>query len=137
MARTTTTKPQINTKIVLNMRIARFAAFILWICGGANFNTVFLLCNIHFNAVDASLSIIFNFGAFSEVYNVSYNTPYARNMSISLLVLMGSTNIVLVPYAYHIRMYYITLLLANGKHTVISGYNFPVSRSARPIVANK
>ena len=105
-------------------------------CGGGNCTTVFLFYNSHYNAVDASLSIMINFGACPEVSNVSYNTSSARNMSVSLLDLMGSTKIALVPYAYNMSMYCIRLLMVNGKSPVRSVYNFPVLGSDRPIASN-
>ena len=78
-------------KTVLNVPIARFTTFILWMCGGASYTTVLLFCNIRFNAADDPLSIMFHFVACPAFAYVLYKTSYACNMSASLLVLMGST----------------------------------------------
>ena len=110
--------------------------FLLWICGCNNCTDVFLFYNSHFNAADASFYIVFNFGACPTVSNVSYKTSYARNMSVSILVLMSHTKILLVSYAYSISMYCIPLLLVNGKHIVRYVYNFLVSSYDRPIAEN-
>ena len=67
---------------------------------------------------------------------MSYKTAYVRNMSASLLVLMGSTKISFVSYAYSITIYCIPLLMVTGKLPVKSVYTFPVSGFARPIVEN-
>ena len=64
------------------------------------------------------MSIMFNFGACPAFSNLYYKISYARNMSVSINILMGSTNIGFVLYAYIINMYYITLLLAKGKRTI-------------------
>ena len=72
---------------------ARYAAFIVWICGGASFTTALLCCISRFKAVDASFTTMINFGACPTFSNVLYKTSYACNMSVSLLVLMGSTKI--------------------------------------------
>ena len=88
------------------------------------------------NAVDASLYIMFNFGACPEFSNVSYNKSYFRNMSASLLVLMGSTKISFVSYAYSTNMYWIPLSLVTGKRPVKYVYTFPVSGFSRTIVEN-
>ena len=73
--------------------------FLLWICGCNNCTDVFLFYNSHFNAADASLYIMSNFGACSAFSNVPYKTSYARNMFASLLVFVGSTKIVFFSYA--------------------------------------
>ena len=125
-----------STKWVLNDYIAHSDAFFMWIFSGANCNTFLLFCNSHFNAVDASLSIMFNFGACPEFSNISYNTSYICNMSASLLVLMGSTKITFVSYLYSINMYCILLLLVTGKLTVKYVYTFPVSGFASPRAEN-
>ena len=96
---------------------------------------LFLLNNA-FNTVDASLYIMFNVGACTAFYNVSYKTSYERNMSASILVLIGCTKTEFLLYAYSINMYCITLLLVTGKHPVKYVYIFPVFGFASPIAAN-
>ena len=114
------------------MRIAHSDAFLLWICGGSIFSTILLFYNSRFHANHASLSIMFNFGAYPAFSNVSYKISYERNMSVSLLVFMGSIKIVFVSYSYSINMYCIPLLILTGKRPVKYVYTFPVSGSARP-----
>ena len=58
-------------------------------------------------------------------------TPPVLPPSLSLGLL-----IVFVSYEYSIHMYYIPLLLVNGKRPVNYVYNFPVSGSARPIAVS-
>ena len=84
------------TKRFLTVRIASSTAFILWLCGGARCITVRFFCNIHFKAEDASFSIMFNFGTCPAFSNVLYETYYAHNIYVSLLVLVGSTKITIV-----------------------------------------
>ena len=91
--------------MVLNVHIACSSAFILCLCGGSSFTTVIIFCNSSFNNVDASLSIMFNFSACPEFFNVSYKTFYTCNISASLLVLVGTTKMAYVSYAYSINMY--------------------------------
>ena len=79
---------------------------------------------------------MFNFFACPTFYNVSYKTPYVRNMSVSLLDLIGSINIALVSYAYSIHMECIPLLLVTGKLPVKYFYDLPVSGFTRPIAKN-
>ena len=79
---------------------------------------------------------MFNFGAYPKIFNVSYKASYARNMYESLLVLVGSTKIVILSYAYSIHMYCIPLLLATGKLPFKYVYTFPVSGFASPIASN-
>ena len=125
------------TKCSFYVCISRSAVFILWVCGGASFTTVILFCKSCVNAAGASLSIIFNFGACPPFSNVSYKTSYARNMYVSILVLMVSTKISFVSYTYSINMYCIPLLLVTGKCPVKSVHTFPVTGSARPMAINK
>ena len=121
------------TKWLFNMPIAHSTAFILWVCGGTSFTTVFIFCNSCFNFVDASFFIVFNFGAFTEFSHMSYTMLYARNMSVSLLVLLGYANISFLSYAYSINIYCIPLLLVNGKCSVKYVYNFLVLGSDKSI----
>ena len=97
----------------------------MWLCGGANCITVILFLNSQYNSVDASLSIMFNICACPTFSNASYKT--------SLLVLIGSTKIISVSYAYNINMYCIPLLLVTGKRPVKSVYILIVSGLASTI----
>ena len=119
------------------MHIARFAAFLVWIFCGDSCTTVLIFCSGRFNAVYASLSIMFNSGVCPTFYNVSDKTSYARNMSASLLFLMVSAKISFVSYAYSINMYCIPLSMVTGKRPVKYVYTFPVSGSVWPIAENK
>ena len=89
------------------------------------------------NAVDASLSIMFNFDACPAFYNVLYKTSYAFKMSVSLLLLMGNTIISYVSYACTISICCIPILLITGMLTFKSLYAFTVSVSDRYMAANK
>ena len=122
--------------MVLNVRIASSAEFLMQIFGGNICTTVLLFCNSSSNAVDYSLYIIFNFGECPTFSYVSYKTLYACNMSVSLIDLMGSPKNSCVSYVYSINMYWIYLLLVNGKLPVKSVETLPVSGSSRPIVTN-
>ena len=57
-------------------------------------------------------------------------------MSASLLVLVGSTKIALVTYAYSINMFFFLILLVTSKYPVKYVYNFLVSGSSSNIYAN-
>ena len=92
--------------------------------------------NSRFNDVDASFSIIFNFVACPAFSNVYYKISYARNISASLLVLMGFTKIEFLSYAYNINMYCIIQSLVNGNLPVNFVYTFPISGSDRLIASN-
>ena len=105
-------------------------------CGGVYFTTVIIFCDNCFNDFDHSLPIIFNLGACTTFYNVSYKTSYVRNMYASLLVLIGSTKIVFVSYVYNINMCFISLLLVIGKPPVKYVCIYPVSVFASTIAAD-
>ena len=57
-------------------------------------------------------------------------------MSVSLPVLIGSTKIAFVSYAYIINKYCIPLLLVTWKRPVKSVHIFIVSGFSNPIAAN-
>ena len=118
------------------MRIARSTAFLMWLFVGANCTTVLLFCNDQFNSIDASFSIILNIGACPAFYTVLYTTSYVHNMSASLLVLICSTKISFVSYAYINNMYCIPLLLVTKKLPVKHLYILPVSGFSSHISTN-
>ena len=93
-------------------------------------------CDKRFNAVDAILYIMFKFETCPAFYNVYYKTSYACNISASLLVLIGSTKIEVVSYAYSINIYCIPLLLVTVKCPVKYVYILTVSCFANTIATN-
>ena len=68
--------------------------------------------------------------------NVSFKKSYARHISATLLLLIGSTKIAFVSSAYIIDMYCIPLLLVNGESPFKSVYIFPLSGFDSPIAEN-
>ena len=75
-------------------------------------------------------------GACTTFSIVFYKTSYERNMSTSLIILMGSTKITFVSYTYSFNMYYIHLLFVTGIRPVKSVYVFSVLVFAWSIGAN-